>query len=111
MLALQKLEEQAQNESSVMREIAEKTSQDSTSVRILTIIMLVYLPCTVVSVCMIGSIQNHANGPGLLFNTVCEPKRARDRRNQHRVHSELVVILCYVDSANALYHYDLVRVG
>jgi len=50
MLALQSLERQGQEETAMMRRLAEKSSHDSTSVRILTIITLIYLPCTVVSV-------------------------------------------------------------
>ncbi|KAF2035537.1 hypothetical protein EK21DRAFT_96760 [Setomelanomma holmii] len=49
MLALQNLQRQGQEENAMMRELAEKSSRDSTSVRILTIITLIYLPCTVVS--------------------------------------------------------------
>ena len=50
MKALHSLEEQACDENTMMRQLAEKSSRDSTSVRILTIITLIYLPCTVVSV-------------------------------------------------------------
>ena len=50
MAALQNLERQGQEENAMMRQLAEKSSHDSTSVRILTIITLIYLPCTVVSV-------------------------------------------------------------
>jgi hypothetical protein len=50
MLALQNLEQQGQDENAIMRQLAEKGSRDSASVRILTIITLIYLPCTVVSV-------------------------------------------------------------
>jgi hypothetical protein len=50
MLALQKLEREAQGESAIMHELAQKGHRDSASVRILTIITLIYLPCTVVSV-------------------------------------------------------------
>ncbi|EAT87761.1 hypothetical protein SNOG_05370 [Parastagonospora nodorum SN15] len=49
MAALQNLERQGQEENAMMRQLAEKSSHDSTSVRILTIITLIYLPCTVVS--------------------------------------------------------------
>jgi hypothetical protein len=50
MSALQNLEKEAHEENEIMRQLAEKSSRDSTSVRILTIITLIYLPCTVVSV-------------------------------------------------------------
>lgn len=50
MSALQHLEREAYEENAMMRQLAEKSSRDSTSVRILTIITLIYLPCTVVSV-------------------------------------------------------------
>lgn len=50
MSALQNLEKEAYEENTMMRQLAEKSSRDSTSVRILTIITLIYLPCTVVSV-------------------------------------------------------------
>ncbi|KAF2848959.1 hypothetical protein T440DRAFT_519540 [Plenodomus tracheiphilus IPT5] len=47
--ALQSLQRQGQEENAIMRQLAEKGSRDSASVRILTIITLIYLPCTVVS--------------------------------------------------------------
>lgn len=47
--ALQKLEKQGQDENSIMRDLAEKNARDSSSMRILTIITMVYLPCTIVS--------------------------------------------------------------
>lgn len=50
MRALEGLQYQSQHENSVMRELAEQGSRDSASVRILTILTLIYLPCTVVSV-------------------------------------------------------------
>jgi hypothetical protein len=50
MLALQNLEQQAHNENAIIRQLAEKGSYNFASIRILTIITLVYLPCTVVSV-------------------------------------------------------------
>jgi Mg2+ and Co2+ transporter CorA len=50
MFALQSLEREAQSENATMRQLAEKGNRDATSVRILTIITLIYLPCTVVSV-------------------------------------------------------------
>jgi hypothetical protein len=50
MAALHSLEKEAQDENVIMRELAVKSSHDSSSVRILTIITLIYLPCTVVSV-------------------------------------------------------------
>ncbi|KAH7084964.1 hypothetical protein BKA63DRAFT_573980 [Paraphoma chrysanthemicola] len=49
MLALQHLECEAQEENASMRQLTEKGHRDSASVRILTIITLIYLPCTVVS--------------------------------------------------------------
>ncbi|KAH5568152.1 hypothetical protein HBI25_052550 [Parastagonospora nodorum] len=49
MVALQSLQRQAQDENAIMRELAEQGSRDSASVRILTILTLIYLPCTVVS--------------------------------------------------------------
>ncbi|KAH7094612.1 hypothetical protein FB567DRAFT_600226 [Paraphoma chrysanthemicola] len=49
MLALQHLEREAQEENASMRQLTEKGHRDSASVRILTIITLIYLPCTVVS--------------------------------------------------------------
>jgi hypothetical protein len=48
--ALQSLEQQGQMENATMREIAEKNSRDSSSMRVLTIITMIYLPCTIVSV-------------------------------------------------------------
>jgi hypothetical protein len=50
MKALQNLETQAQEENAIMRKLAENNSHESQSARILTIITLIYLPCTVVSV-------------------------------------------------------------
>jgi len=50
MFALQSLQRQAQDENAIMRELAEQGSRDSASVRILTILTLIYLPSTVVSV-------------------------------------------------------------
>ncbi|KAF2184449.1 hypothetical protein K469DRAFT_709209 [Zopfia rhizophila CBS 207.26] len=47
--ALESLEQQSQLESAAMRELTEKGTRDSSSVRVLTIITLIYLPCTVVS--------------------------------------------------------------
>lgn len=49
MSALQSLQRQGQEENAIMRQLAEKGIRDSASVRILTIITLIYLPCTVVS--------------------------------------------------------------
>ncbi|KAF1940897.1 hypothetical protein EJ02DRAFT_467052 [Clathrospora elynae] len=49
MTALQNIEKDASEENAMVRQLAEKSSQDSSSVKILTIIMLIYLPCTVVS--------------------------------------------------------------
>jgi hypothetical protein len=50
MSALNSLEQEAKDENQIMQELAVKSSQDSDSIRILTIITLIYLPCTVVSV-------------------------------------------------------------
>lgn len=50
MTALQNLEREAQSEALAMQKLAKKSSRDSTSVKILTVIMLIYLPCTVVAV-------------------------------------------------------------
>ncbi|OAL48748.1 hypothetical protein IQ07DRAFT_85531 [Pyrenochaeta sp. DS3sAY3a] len=47
--ALHKLERQGQDENLIMRQLAEKSSRDSSSMRILTIITMIYLPCTIVS--------------------------------------------------------------
>ncbi|KAF2441712.1 hypothetical protein P171DRAFT_446551 [Karstenula rhodostoma CBS 690.94] len=47
--AVRKLVEQSQEETALMRELAEKNSRDSSSMRILTIITMIYLPCTIVS--------------------------------------------------------------
>ncbi|XPT00658.1 hypothetical protein M3J09_009809 [Ascochyta lentis] len=47
--ALQQLERQGQEENNIMRVIAEKNSRDSSSMRVLTIITMIYLPCTIVS--------------------------------------------------------------
>ncbi|KAF2797930.1 hypothetical protein K505DRAFT_126262 [Melanomma pulvis-pyrius CBS 109.77] len=47
--ALHSLEQQGQVENTIMREIAEKNSRDSSSMRVLTIITMIYLPCTIVS--------------------------------------------------------------
>ncbi|KAF2656767.1 hypothetical protein K491DRAFT_596212 [Lophiostoma macrostomum CBS 122681] len=45
--ALHSLEKQGQDENSTMRQLAEKNSRDSSSMRILTIITMIYLPCTI----------------------------------------------------------------
>ncbi|KAF2833642.1 hypothetical protein CC86DRAFT_400258 [Ophiobolus disseminans] len=45
MKALHNLEREACDENAITRQLAEKSSRDSTSVRILTIITLIYLPC------------------------------------------------------------------
>ncbi|KAF2623990.1 hypothetical protein BU25DRAFT_442229 [Macroventuria anomochaeta] len=47
--ALESLEKQGQQENRSMRQFTEKSSRDSSSMRILTIITMVYLPCTIVS--------------------------------------------------------------
>ncbi|KAF2635941.1 hypothetical protein P280DRAFT_167845 [Massarina eburnea CBS 473.64] len=47
--ALQTLEIQGQEENTIMRGLTEKNSRDSSSMRILTIITMIYLPCTIVS--------------------------------------------------------------
>jgi hypothetical protein len=76
MTALQNIEKQAQAENAMMRQLAEKSSQDSTSVRILTIIMLIYLPCTVVSVRVCPSQTVRADIKAeLLFHTVRQTER------------------------------------
>jgi hypothetical protein len=50
MFALQNLQRQAQDENAIMRKLAEQGSRDSASVRILTVLTLIYLPTAVVSV-------------------------------------------------------------
>ncbi|KAF1960379.1 hypothetical protein CC80DRAFT_292804 [Byssothecium circinans] len=45
----QKLQMQGQEENAIMRRLAEKNTRDSSSMRILTIITMIYLPCTIVS--------------------------------------------------------------
>lgn len=50
MDALEKLERQGQDENAIMRQLTEKSTRDSSSMRILTIITMIYLPCTIVSV-------------------------------------------------------------
>lgn len=47
--ALHSLEIQGQQENKSMRQLTEKGSRDSSSMRILTIITMIYLPCTIVS--------------------------------------------------------------
>jgi hypothetical protein len=54
--ALHKLEKQGQDESAIMRRLAEKNSRDSSSMRVLTIITMIYLPCTIVSVSLLPII-------------------------------------------------------
>lgn len=49
--SLQRLAKQGQDENAIMRKLTEKTNRDSSSMRILTIITMIYLPCTIVSVC------------------------------------------------------------
>lgn len=78
MTALQNLERQAQDENAIMRELAEKSSRETSSVRILTIIMLIYLPCTVVSVSTghTDALWIRTNSLiELLFDTVRQPER------------------------------------
>jgi hypothetical protein len=76
MTVLQNIEKQAQAENAMMRQLAEKSSQDSSSVRILTIIMLIYLPCTVVSVRIAQCQTLYANvGAELLLHTVRQTER------------------------------------
>ncbi|KAI8934246.1 hypothetical protein NX059_008991 [Plenodomus lindquistii] len=72
MSALQSLQRQGQEENAIMRQLAEKGSRDSASVRILTIITLIYLPCTVVSVSIRAcSMKQHADDTiELLFDPV-----------------------------------------
>jgi hypothetical protein len=50
MALLNDLQQQGREENTIMRELAEKGSREAASVNILTIITLIYLPCTVVSV-------------------------------------------------------------
>jgi hypothetical protein len=50
MALLNDLQQQGREENTIMRELAEKGSREAASVKILTIITLIYLPCTVVSV-------------------------------------------------------------
>jgi hypothetical protein len=62
-----------------MREIAEKNSRDSSSMRVLTIITMIYLPCTIVSVSfnlLIRSTVTKFNNSELLLDTVRQPERA-----------------------------------
>ncbi|CAI6338061.1 unnamed protein product [Periconia digitata] len=47
--SLQKLAKQGQDENTIMRRLAEKNNRDSSSMRVLTIITMIYLPCTIVS--------------------------------------------------------------
>ena len=48
--SLKQLGEEARNENVTMRRLAEKSTEDSAAVKVLTIITLIYLPATVVSV-------------------------------------------------------------
>ena len=56
-LSLRQLAEEAKQENHDMRNLAQKTAQDATAVKVLTIIALVYLPVSVVSVS--ASLSGH----------------------------------------------------
>lgn len=49
--SLKQLAEEARKENITMRQLTEKSTKDAASVKVLTIITLIYLPATVVSVC------------------------------------------------------------
>ncbi len=51
------LAEEARKENFTMRTLTEKGSQDAAAVKVLTIITLIYLPATVVSVSLTGSVN------------------------------------------------------
>lgn len=84
--ALQNLEIQGQEENAMMRQLAEKSSHDSTSVRILTIITLIYLPCTVVSVrdLVLSSVLANRRAEFLLYS-VRGKKGLAGRWDEHGV--------------------------
>ncbi|CAI6338066.1 unnamed protein product [Periconia digitata] len=93
MEALQSIEKEAKNENAIMRELAEKASRDSSSVRILTMITLIYLPFTVVS---------------LLFNAI---RASGCKRRKCAICAGLLDFLCCFPSIDVLYNYCLVYLG
>jgi hypothetical protein len=113
MLALQNLEREAQEENAIMHELARKGRRDSASVRILTIITLIYLPCTVVSVSRPPPLYvayTHAYSE-LLLNTVRASRHVRSRRHDDEVCGKLVDVLRCVDTAYAVHHRCVVYMG
>lgn len=49
-VSLKLLAEEARNENTSMRKLAEKSAQDATAVKVLTIITLIFLPSSVIAV-------------------------------------------------------------
>lgn len=111
MTALQNLEKEAYSENAIMRQIAEKSARDSTSVRILTILTLIYLPCTVVSV---GAFHIQPNSTSLkhylefLLNAIRESERERGRWRQNGIHGQRMAVLRGVHSTDCLHDHGLV---
>ena len=50
--SLKELAEEARKENSATRKLTEKSTKDAAAVKVLTMITLIYLPATVVSVCL-----------------------------------------------------------
>lgn len=72
--SLEDLGKEAREENSQIHELAKKSAQDAAAVKILTIMMLVYLPATVVSVSPPHSYADICTTDGsqeLLFDLFC----------------------------------------
>jgi hypothetical protein len=113
MSALQNLERQAQEENSIMRQLAEKNSHEATSVKILTIMTLIYLPCTVVSVSLYAPLSLYAltNNSGLLLYPFRRPRNFSFWRHYHEVCKERLALLCGLHSIDCVYYHDMVHMG
>lgn len=73
-LSLEDLGKEAREENSQIHELTKKSAQDAAAVKVLTIMMLVYLPATVVSVSTCSSSLHFPptdEWKELLFNIFC----------------------------------------
>jgi hypothetical protein len=97
-----------------MREIAEKNSRDSSSMRVLTIITMIYLPCTIVSVSHNIFIRSTVTKPDdieLLLDTIRQSERSGVWWYRASVHSELMALLRDIRSSYSTHDPNLVSLG
>jgi hypothetical protein len=95
-----------------MRDLAEKSRRDSTSIRILTIITLIYLPCMAVSVSRqyIPRLLAKSNAEFLL-HAVCGAERVVGRRRKTGIYEQHMALSRCRYPFDPLHHHRMVRMG